>query len=80
MSKSASRKLSVIIPWCEGRGEGVNHLRKWSEGQTLPRSDYQIVIGYPEDEPEERAFIDQVLLPGDIVVPSPEPGSIIARN
>ena len=53
MSKSASRKLSVIIPWCEGRGEGVNHLRKWSEGQTLPRSDYQIVIGYPEDEPEE---------------------------
>jgi hypothetical protein len=35
-----------------------------------------IVIGYPEDEPEKRAFIDQVLLPGDIVVPSPEPGSI----
>lgn len=69
-------KLAVVIPWCEARGEDAQHLEKWTRGQTLPREQYQVVLGYPADCPGEVSRFEGLLSPQDIAVPGVYPHSL----
>lgn len=69
-------RISVVLPWCEARGEELLHLEKWVKGQTLPRDEFQVVIAYPDDEPESKAIIEEHLAPGDKVLPGKYPTAI----
>ncbi len=63
--------LSVVLPWCEDRGEDTKHLQKWTEGQKLPRENYQLVVGYSAEDSDALTLIQSVLAPGDLAIASP---------
>lgn len=61
--------VSVLIPMIDARGEAAEHLRSWTEGQSLPRERFQLVIATHGDDPEPPPGVATQLGPDDVVAP-----------
>jgi hypothetical protein len=68
----AQPRLSVVLPWSEPRGHGAQHLQKWLTGQTLPREEYQVVVGCGSGRAGDLAWLRTQLAPQDLLVPARE--------
>jgi hypothetical protein len=55
---SSALRFSVIIPLEFHRGQAVQCVRGWAEGQLFPRDQFEIVIASPADHP--KAELDEI--------------------
>ena len=51
-SNSATPEVAVVIPLEDPRGDVIQHLRTWSQDQTLPRERFQLVLSADGRHPE----------------------------
>jgi hypothetical protein len=77
---TAPLEVSVVIPLTDARGDAIEHLRTWSEGQTLARERYQLVIGSDGKEPETDRALAGLLAPHDHLEIAPGAGLIELWN
>jgi hypothetical protein len=61
-------ELAVIFPLEDPRGDVVDHLRTWTDYQTLSRERYQIVVGTNGEHPDFERQIAEELEPQDRMV------------
>ena len=71
----AEPELAVVMPLEDPRGDIVEHLRTWSDGQTLARDRYQLVLSTNGDHPEFERRVGELLAPHDELVSVP-PGKL----
>ncbi len=57
--------LSLVVPLADARGDALEHLRSWIDGQTHPRERYQLVVVSDSSLPESDAEIAARLRPQD---------------
>jgi len=60
--------VSVLLPVFDPRGDPVDRLRVWTDGQICPRERYQIRLATSRIEPEEEARLRALLAPQDRLV------------
>lgn len=60
-------KFTVVYPEFDVRGHAADHLRAWTEDQTLERNRYRLVVVLSPDSDEESA-IRRLLRPGDKII------------
>jgi hypothetical protein len=63
--------LAVVIPLEDPRGDVVEHLRTWTQSQTLPRERFQVVLGADGRHPGFERQVAAELAPQDEVVSAP---------
>jgi hypothetical protein len=63
--------LAVVIPLEDPRGDISEHLRTWTQSQTLPRERFQMVLGADGRHPEFERQMASELAPQDEVVSAP---------
>jgi hypothetical protein len=63
--------LAVVAPLEDPRGDGVEHLRSWTHGQSLARDRYQVVIGANGEHPDFERRVAGLLAPHDLLVRAP---------
>src|SRR5437588_11002804 len=74
MSSGAAPALSVVIPLAHARGDVVENVRTWTEGQGIARERCQLVIASDGTAPEAEAGIADLLAAHDVLVRSPGRG------
>jgi hypothetical protein len=75
-----SPSLSVVIPLVHARGDVVENVRTWTEGQTLARDRYQLVVAGDGAAPDVERGIAGLLAPHDVLVRSPGAGYMALYN
>jgi hypothetical protein len=66
-----SLEVAVIVPLEDPRGDVVEHLRSWTDHQTLERERYQLVAGADGEHPEFERRVAEILEPQDTIVTLP---------
>lgn len=61
-------RLAVVVPLDDARGDELEHLRSWTERQTWPREQFQVVLGTDGSRPGLEARVVELLAPHDRVV------------
>jgi hypothetical protein len=64
-------ELALVIPLEDPRGDIAEHLRTWTQGQTLPRERFQVVLGADGRHPEFERQAAAELGPQDELVSVP---------
>jgi hypothetical protein len=80
MSRGASPSVSVVVPLVHARGDVVENVRTWTEGQTLARDRYQLVIAVDGAAPQVERRIAGLLAPHDVLARSPGAGYMALYN
>jgi hypothetical protein len=68
----SSVEIAVIVPLEDPRGDVVEHLRDWTDRQTLARERYQLVAGADGRHPDFERAVSEILQPQDEIVRVPE--------
>ena len=55
MNRTASPAVSVVVPLLHERGDVVENVKTWTDGQTLARDRYQLVVA--ADGAEDRKSV-----------------------
>ncbi len=66
-------ELAVVVPLENPRGDIADHLRTWTQGQTLARERYQVVVGAGGEYPDAERRLAEQLAPQDALVPATDP-------
>jgi hypothetical protein len=61
-------QLTVIFPAVDVRGPAAHRLRTWTQGQTLAREHYRVVVGCDGTAPLQESELAELLAPGDELV------------
>jgi hypothetical protein len=64
----SSVEIAVIVPLEDPRGDVVEHLRGWTDRQTLDRERYQLVAGADGRHPDFERAVSEILQPQDEIV------------
>ncbi|MGZ4278776.1 MAG: hypothetical protein ACXVVU_19160 [Solirubrobacteraceae bacterium] len=80
MSTTVSPSLSVAVPLVHARGDVVENVRTWTEGQTLARDRYRLVVASDGATPEVERAIAGLLAPHDVLERSPGAGYMALYN
>lgn len=80
MSTPVSPSLSVVIPLVHARGDVVENVRTWTEGQSLERERFQVVVATDGAAPEVEREIAGLLAPHDVLERSPGAGYMALYN
>src|SRR5689334_6489523 len=75
--KKIELELSVVIPLEDPRGDVVDHLRTWTQDQSLARDRFQVVLGADGRHPEFERRVAGELEPQDEMVSVPD-GTLMA--
>ena len=67
----SSVEIAVIVPLEDPRGDVDEHLRGWTDRQTLARDRYQLVAGADGRHPEFERAVSELLQPQDEIVRVP---------
>jgi hypothetical protein len=67
----SSLEIAVVVPLEDPRGDVVDHLRSWTDRQTLARDRYQLVAGTDGEHPEFERQVSEILRPQDAIVTVP---------
>jgi hypothetical protein len=62
---AVSTDVSIVIPLTDARGDAVEHLNTWTQGQTHPRDRYQVVIASDGEQPDVDRDVAALLQPHD---------------
>jgi hypothetical protein len=73
-------QFTVVFPVCDLRGDGADHLRRWTHGQTLARHRYSILVAYAENEGSVLSELSPLLGINDKLVPVPPGGHVEIAN
>jgi hypothetical protein len=65
MPKASDTQLAVIYPIVEVRGRAADRVRTWTQGQTLPRESYRVVVAFDGTDPPQERDVLPLLGPGD---------------
>jgi len=76
----SSMEIAVIVPLEDPRGDVVEHLRGWTDRQTLARERYQLVAGADGRHPDFERAVSEILRPQDEIVRVPDGGSSGPRS
>lgn len=63
--------IAVVVPLEDPRGDVVEHLRSWTDRQTLARERYQLVAAADDAHPEFVRRVREILQPQDEIVSAP---------
>jgi hypothetical protein len=80
VSRTASPTVSVVVPLVHARGDVVENVRTWTEGQTLARDRYQLVVAGDGAAPDIERRIAALLAPHDVLARSPGAGYMALYN
>ena len=72
--------MSVVVPLRHARGDVVENVRTWTDGQTLARDRYQLVVAADGAAPEGERSIAALLAPHDVLARSPGAGYMALYN
>jgi hypothetical protein len=67
----SSVEIALIVPLEDPRGDVVEHLRGWTDRQTLARERYQLVAGADGRHPDFERAVSEILRPQDEIVRLP---------
>jgi hypothetical protein len=68
---SGDPALAVVVPLEDPRGDVVEHLRSWTDHQTLDRDRYQLVAGVDGEHPAFERQVAEILQQQDMIVNVP---------
>ena len=63
--------LTVVYPAVDVRGSAVQRLRTWTQGQTLPREAYRVIVGWDCKKPSEESELASLLAATDELIRLP---------
>src|SRR5256885_8983179 len=61
--------VSVLVPLMDTRGEVADHLRSWTDGQTLGRERFQVVVASAATDPAQERRVEALFAPHDVLLP-----------
>ena len=64
-------EVAVVIPLDDPRGDVVEHLRTWTQGQTLARNRFQMMLSADGAHPDFERRVAEELAPQDEIVSAP---------
>ena len=64
-------EVAVVIPLDDPRGDVVEHLRTWTQGQTLARDRFQMMLSADGAHPDFERRVAEELAPQDEIVSAP---------
>jgi hypothetical protein len=70
-TRQRSPAVSVLVPLMDTRGEVADHLRSWTDGQTLGRERFQVVVASAATDPAEERRVEGLFAPHDVLVRDP---------
>jgi len=73
-------QIAVVIPLTDARGDAVEHIRTWTETQTLPRDRFQVVIASDGEERQVDHAVEELLEPHDTFQVIPGAGLLRLYN
>lgn len=65
MTKASDFQLAVVYPIVDVRGRAADRVRTWTQGQTLPRDRYRVVVAFDGTDPVQEQEVRPLLGPGD---------------
>ena len=68
---SAEPQVALVVPLEDPRGDVVDHLRTWTDGQTLARERYQVLVGASGEHPDLERRVAGLLAPQDALASAP---------
>jgi GT2 family glycosyltransferase len=71
VTTSAARRISVVVPLQDERQAGVDCIRAWTRGQTVPGETHEVIALAPGEDPALEAAVRPLLRPGDRWVTEP---------
>src|SRR6266545_1854685 len=71
MPKASDTQLAVVYPIVEVRGRAADRVRTWTQGQTLPRERYRVVVAFDGTDPAQERDVRPLLGPGDELLSVP---------
>jgi hypothetical protein len=69
--KQQDLDVAVVIPLEDPRGDIVEHLRTWADGQRHPRERYQLAVAGNGEHPDFEREVSDLLAPHDAFASSP---------
>jgi hypothetical protein len=76
----ASPSVSVVVPLVHARGDVVENVKTWTEGQSYARDRYQLVIAADGRAPAVERRIEELLAPHDLFARAPGAGYMALYN
>lgn len=64
-SSNSNPRLAVVIPLGDARGDALEHLRSWTERQTCPREQFQLVLATDGSDAAMERRVERLLGPRD---------------
>ena len=71
MRRRPNPLLTVVYPAVDVRGPAVQRLRTWTQGQTLPREAYRVIVGWDCKKPSEESELASLLAATDELIRLP---------
>ena len=71
MRRRPNPLLTVVYPAVDVRGPAVQRLRTWTQGQTLPREAYRVIVGCDCKRPSEESELASLLAATDELIRLP---------
>ena len=71
MRRRPNPLLTVVYPAVDVRGSAVQRLRTWTQGQTLPREAYRVIVGCDCKRPSEESELASLLAATDELIRLP---------
>jgi hypothetical protein len=65
MPKASDTQLAVVYPIVNVRGRAADRVRTWTQGQTLPRESYRVVVAFDGADPQQERDVLSLLGPDD---------------
>jgi hypothetical protein len=57
--------ITVVVPLIDTRGDAAEHVRSWTQNQSLARERYQVIVASPPGDPELQRQVGAILTPHD---------------
>ena len=69
MPNASDIQLAVLYPIVDVRGRAADRVRTWTQGQTLPRDRYRVVVAFDGTDPVQEQDVRPLL--GQLDAPAP---------